>query len=107
MGKTHPESHDLKFVKGKKNFRLTARIAGDYRTIAATLGVDDATLTTIEKTNEFPSRIDKVFNVWLQNANQLPQADSYPLTWDGLRELLKDSDLANVADEYFEVLEDL
>lgn len=49
-------------------------------------------------------RVKAVFGEWLENAVQLPKHDKYPLTWDGLVQLLKDSGLGTFALEVDEAL---
>ena len=75
-----------------------------WRTIADVLGLDNAIIAQIELRELDADKIQEVFHVWFQNAAQLPRAHYYPLSWWGLNELLKDSDLSAVAKNYFSIL---
>ena len=101
-----PTSAKLGFIKSKdgKTYRLYSNIAIHYKTIANTLGIDYNKITLIERGSEdYADRVQRVFQEWFQNANQLP--NGYELSWTGLRKILEDSDLANVAQDFFEVLQ--
>lgn len=108
LGKDEPESKDLAFIKATdgERFRLLEEIADRWKRIANTLKLETSTIKNIQKScvddNE---RIQEVFQVWFHNASALPNGDSYPLSWYGLNELLKDSDLATIAERYFKILE--
>ena len=106
MGRAYPKANELSFIKTKdgRRYRLSSKIAGSYKTIANVLGLEQAKIDIIDHSTEYSDRVGKVLQEWLQNANQLP--NDYPLTWDGLRQILIDSELANVATEFFEVLKD-
>ncbi len=101
-----PTSNQLSFLKTKNGtYRLYENIAIHYKKIAGTLGIDANKITLIEHgSSDDVSRVSQVFQEWFENADQLPNRQYYPLTWEGLREILKDSDLANVAERFFEVL---
>lgn len=107
MGKEFPSIDDLKFIRARDGriYRLSRMIAHDYRTIAATLGLSSNTVIVIERDTEFTDRINKVFYKWLNNANELP--NNYPLSWEGLRNILIDSELAAVAEKFFSILKDV
>lgn len=79
------------------------RIAEEWRTIANVLGLEEFKIRSIKKENDTDyDRVSDVFNVWFKNAAGLP--NGFPLSWDGLRDILDDSDLSTVADMYFEAL---
>lgn len=49
-------------------------------------------------------RLHCVLEMWLSNANGLPNHERYPLSWQGLHNLLSDCDRIEVAKLYFEFL---
>lgn len=44
-------------------------------------------------------RVTVAFSEWLNNANQLPNRKKYPLKWSGLIQLLRDSELGQLAED--------
>ena len=108
LGKEVPDSSDLGFVKAKdgKRFRLLEEIADHWKRIAKTLKLETPKITSIQRSSEDDDdRIAAVFQVWFENATAMANSDSYPLSWYGLNEILKDSELAGIADRFFKFLE--
>ena len=109
LGKDGPEDiRVLTFLKIKeKKYELIKKISAHWETIAERLEVDPATVTQIRAIfppNDFKERMRRVFQIWCENADGLPNKDDYPKTWNGLRQLLADSNIKNEADEYFKFL---
>lgn len=73
------------------------------------LGIEDDILTSfLDDSNGSNSRaLSKVFGRWLSNAGGLPNCDEYPLSWQGLYNLLENSDRLEDAKEYFAFLDDM
>lgn len=104
-----PCDTDLRFIKAergeKRTYRLCEKVAAHYKEISDTLGLTLPQRNNIEhNTTVYGERVERVFQEWLQNANQLP--NKYPLSWDGLRQILFDSNLGQIATEFFNVLKD-
>lgn len=103
-----PEWGDLDFLKERKTgdtFRLTQMIGTKWEAIGTRLGMERDVLDSISsdcRTNE--ARLVRVLSTWLSNAGGLPHPEEYPLSWQGLRNLLDDSDITEVASKYFEFL---
>lgn len=113
LGRKQPSMGDLKFVKRtlkakSECFRLLDRIQSHWRVIGEALGIEHYTLDSIKKKNDEDSeRIAAVFVIWIENARELPHSKDYPLSWQGLRTLLYDVDLAERAIQYFEFLQSI
>lgn len=90
-------------------FNLSDKIVMSWRTIGTILGIADDRLTSyLEDSNGNNSKaLSKVFGIWLSNAEGLPKHDDYPLSWQGLYNLLEDSDRLEIAKEYFAFLDDI
>ena len=96
------DSKYLQLIKWKDGegeihrFHLIDMIANKWRSIGQTLGIKPAQLAGISK-QYMENATDccrDVLGRWLDN----PPSD-YPVTWDGLVELLRDVQLSQVADE--------
>ena len=97
------------FVKNREKdtaFKLCERISNNWQRVGRTLGLSIEKLTSIRRhfrTDEV--RMEEVLKLWFDNACQLPNRYHYPLSWDGLYQLLKDSGHGEVAKQYFEFLD--
>lgn len=104
MKKKSPELIDLKFLKfGDDDYRLLPMLVGKYEDIAATLGLEEWKMEVIKR-KPFNERIDRVFMHWVQNAGGLKRHDYYPYTWQGLANILKDSQLIEIRNKFFDFL---
>ena len=75
----------------------------EWKTIAQVLMLDSETINHIARL-EIHDRVKEVFKEWLENALDLLSSQKYPLSWYGLNQLLIDSQLEKIANEYFEFL---
>lgn len=112
LGRGAPKTGDLTLLKNRKmdtRFNLSDKIVMSWRTIGTILGIADDRLTSyLEDSNGNNSKaLSKVFGIWLSNAEGLPKHDDYPLSWQGLYNLLEDSDRLEIAKEYFAFLDDI
>ena len=84
-----------------KQLKIYDKIAHKWNKIATRLGFEPGRISSIQKkySDDVDRVTDGVFNVWFENAMGLPNADNYPKTWQGLINLLKDSELSEVATE--------
>ena len=84
-------------------FKLIDNIAYKWREIGEALGIERGILISYEDDlQKNKDRTRKVFDRWLSDASQLPHSDKYPLSWPGLYALLKDSQLVEIAKQYFD-----
>ena len=84
----------------QKELRIYSKIAHRWRQIATRLGFELGEIESIKKNDyEDDSRITVVFRRWFENASHLPNARSYPKSWQGLINLLEDAELGEVAEE--------
>lgn len=108
LKKSAPKFDDIDFLKNRKTgekFRLTTKIGTIWSNIGLRLGIESDFLDSImdeERTNE--RRLRRVLQTWLSNAGQLPNHEDYPLSWQGLRNILDDCEKEEIAKEYFEFL---
>ncbi len=95
--------NDLAFMKlnGEK-FRLLPLISANYRDVENILKLEQYQKDKIEKV-DYEDRITKVFQHWDENAAGL--AGDYPHTWQGLWDILDDSDLTEKGEQFFDFLE--
>ena len=90
--------------KNKAKFKLASKIGSIWSIIGSRLGLEPDFLDCVieERTND--RRLYRVMQKWFANAGQLPNADEYPRTWQGLRNLLDNCEQEEIANEYFEFL---
>ena len=89
---------------GKKKLRVYAKTAKNWKSIARKLGLEDESPGCIKNTaqrhfNDDNECVTEVFGKWLENAVGLPNADQFPKSWEGLLNLLNESELGEVAKE--------
>ena len=92
--------------KGKtRRFRLLRQVSDQWWTAGLLLGLNAAELENIkQKTDDNEQRLAFIFTRWIDNDGHPPQ---YPLSWDGVCELLYDLDRDNAAEELKQALEKL
>ena len=76
--------------------------ASSWRTIARKLGLEVKTPGCIDNIarrhfNDDNECVREVFGKWLENAIGLPNASRFPKSWEGLLNLLTESELGEVA----------
>ena len=108
LGRSAPTMMDLEcmIAKNGESFELLEKLADGWRHIGNHLGIDYKKLNAIasgQSQNE--DRLREVFSVWLEEAEQLPHKEHYPLSWNGLRTLISNSKHPEVATDYFNFLE--
>ena len=89
---------------GKRKLRVYAKTAKNWKSIARKLGLEDESPGYIKNTaqrhfNDDQECVTEVFGKWLENAVGLPNADQFPKSWEGLLNLLNESELGEVAKE--------
>ena len=106
MGKKEPTYGDLLLAKNSKGerFRLTNKIESVWRNIGTRLGIEDDKLDTFQESRNSDA-LRKVFTRWMDDAGQLPYFKSYPLSWQGLYNLLNDVGKSTDADAFFKFLD--
>ena len=89
--------------KGKTHrLKLLKLISNEWWEAGLLLGLNTAELENIEqKTNDNERRFALIFARWIDNDGHPPQ---YPLSWDGVCELLYDLDRDNAAEELKQAL---
>ena len=84
----------------EQNFRLKTLIIHKWKTIGGLVRVPRPYLMVWEEERNPEKSLDKVLSYWLDNASS-----RYPATWEGLRQLLNDSELSEVANELMKALD--
>ena len=92
----------IRWDKDKNELRVYSKTAAHWRTIARKLGLEVETPGCIQNIamrnfNDNNECVREVFGKWLENAIGLPNAERYPKSWEGLLNLLVDSDIGEVA----------
>lgn len=99
---------DIFFVKNSHGvrFRLSDKIIPSWKRIGSTLGLEKEVLEAIDlDERQTENKLRGVMKNWFNNASALPNHQKYPLSWDGLRKLLEDSEKVHEAEDYFQFLE--
>jgi hypothetical protein len=79
----------------QKELRIKKLICYKWKEIGTLLEIEHSLLTSWEMTYRNPVEcIDPVLNHWFER-----KPDDYPVSWDGLKTLLKDVELYQVATE--------
>ena len=91
---------------GKMKLSIYSQAAGQWKTIARKLGLEDATPRFTTSTAKHHRDIDRecvieVFRKWLENASGLPYASHFSKSWEGLHMLLVESELGEVAKKLY------
>ena len=81
--------------------RILEEVCTKWKDIGGVIGLSPSRLDAIEKhrLGDMMECCRDVFSVWLQQEDE-----SYPVTWDGVRELLKDMKLSAIAKKIDEFL---
>ena len=88
-----------------KKFQLTSKLETVWRDIGSRLGIEQDQLDSIRDRRKKNSvALRTVFKMWFDNAGSLPNATLYPLSWQGLYNLLWNVGRSTDADTYFELL---
>ncbi len=104
IGRKYPTLSDLNFLRfGKDIYRLLPMLRGKYQEIGATLRIQHWVMESIE-TKQHKDRMGEVFKCWDENAAGLDGKDRYPHTWQGLSNILNDSKLIEIRNEFFDFL---
>ena len=85
----------------KRELRIYSKIAHKWRQIATQLGFELGEIDSIRKNYPFDDheRVTTVLRRWFENAVNLPNGSRYPKSWQGLINLLEDTELGEVARE--------
>ena len=84
----------------KRELRIYPKIAHKWRQVATWLGLELGEIESINANYRINySRISAVFRQWFDNARNLPNSSKYPISWQGLINLLEDTELDEVAQE--------
>ena len=100
------EHHLLDLIKWRdengvtRELKIYSKIAHRWNQIATRLGFEHGEIESIGR-NSFDDRdrVTAVLKRWFDDARNLPNASSYPKSWQGLLKLLKDAELSEVAGE--------
>lgn len=89
-----------------KKLKIYDKIAHKWNRIATRLGFEPVQIDSIQSNYPFSdyNKTTAVFRVWFENANGLPNADRYPKSWQGLINLLEDSELSEVGAKLYTAL---
>ena len=103
---TDVEHHFVDLIKWedengvKRELRIYSKIAHKWRQIATRLGFELGEIESVEENHHRNSaRITAVLRQWFENAVNLPNSRRYPKSWQGLINLLEDTELGEVAGE--------
>ena len=92
----------------ERELRIYSKIAHKWRQIATQLGLERGEIESVDADNRTRYRcITVVMGRWLENADDLPNAERYPKSWQGLLSLLEDAELRDVAEELKRALNSL
>ena len=85
----------------KRELRIYSKIAHKWRQIATRLGFEPGEIDSVRKNYPFDDheRVTTVLGRWFENAVNLPNGSRYPKSWQGLINLLEDTELGEVARE--------
>lgn len=111
LGLKGPDIEHLHFIKNRMtgaSFRLMERIATKWKTIGFVLAMEYDQLQSLEEEKQTNyERLTAVFAKWCVNASQMPNGHHYPHSWEGLRAILGDAELKEIATQYFDFLSSL
>lgn len=108
LGRSYPHYADLSFLKSRatnKKFQLLERLHPHWKEIGRALGIEPEVLEAIEdEERQHARRTKRVLDKWMKNAASLPNHAKYPLSWQGLCNLICAIGRQKVAEEYFDFL---
>ena len=89
-----------------REFKIYAKIAHKWNKIATRLGFELGQIDSIQRNYPFSDddRVTAILRHWFDNAGNLRNAKMYPKSWQGLINLLEDSELGEVATELHKAL---
>lgn len=102
-----PTSSKIDFIRvnGASPFRLSDKIASQWLAIGNLLGIESDVLESIsDDQRKEEKRLKTVINKWFSNAGGMPNAERYPLSWQGLINLLEDCNKTEVAKGFIHAL---
>ena len=83
-----------------RELRIYSRITHKWQRITTRLGFELGEIESMEENHRTDrSRVTAVFRQWFDNASNLRNARRYPKSWQGLIDLMKDSELGELAEE--------
>ena len=90
----------------KRELRIYSKIAHKWRQIATRLGFEPGEIDSVRKNYPYDDheRVTTVLGRWFENAKNLPNGSRYPKSWQGLINLLEDTELGEVAGELIRAL---
>ena len=87
-------------------FCLTDALSPAWHAIGLKLGIRGDILQGIEVARDTDvQRLGAVWTMWLDESDQIANDRVYPFSWSGLRRLLANSGKKNIANEFFEYLD--
>lgn len=97
-----PDTHQVERRGETQSFKLLELISSKWWDAGIRLGLTIDTLENYkQKTEDNDKRLEYIFSQWIDSNGH----SEYPLTWDGLTELLRDIDKDSAAEELLKVLE--
>ena len=103
-----PSLDNLSFLKWKDDkgktcrFKLLGQVSSKWWDAGLRLGLNTDQLANIkQKTDDNEQRLAAIFTQWINNDGHPPD---YPLSWDGVCELLYDLDRDSAAEELTQAL---
>ena len=89
------QQHELSCVN---QLKLYSRVSHKWELIATRLGFEPGNIDSLRRNNHDDyERVIAVFHRWFDDAKNLPNARKYPLSWQGLINLLEEAELGEVA----------
>ena len=86
-------------------YDLSSKISGSWEDIGLRLGLEYNMLHgEIEELRTAKSRLGAVLAIWFEDAPQLPNYGKYPISWEGLHNLLCDADHSVAAKEFVDFM---
>ena len=95
--------------KGREeNLKIYEEMSPKWKEVAVVIGLSQVAISIITAPGMGREMIDcmrEVFGKWMENCDVLPNRKRYPLTWDGLCNILQDSDSVMVMKRLREALD--
>lgn len=86
-------------------YDLSSKISGSWEAIGLRLGVEYNVLSEeIGELRTAKRRLGAVLAIWFEDAPQLPNYDQYPISWEGLHNLLRDVEHSVAAKEFIDFM---
>ena len=88
-----------------KQLKLYSRVSHKWNLIATRLGFIPGNIDSLRRNcHDDHERVTIVFQQWFDDAKNLPNARKYPLSWQGLINILEDAELGEVATKLYAAL---